>query len=1172
MNLRIDTLRKKIGLGFGLLTIVLAIAVFITIYLIQDINNISDFIRDQRYSSARAGLELSDGINESMADLRGWTILQRDSFKVDREETWENEIRPNINRLQEISEDWTNPENVERLAELAPLISRLEQLQNEVEALATTDLEQATNILDGELFALNEQIERVLEALVENHERLLQQDFATIDQEITLLNNIAWLLLAAGVLIGFVLAVIITNSITAPLSKAVEVAKNIGDGDLTTSVPVTGSGEMRKLGEALVNMRNSLKKTQEENQLYDWFTRGQNKLNNVTRGDQGIEELANKIIKFLTTYVVASIGALYLFNDDKEQLELIGKYAFSTAGEKNSFKFGEGLIGQAASNKQTITLTEIDENYIRIKSSITEAPPKNILAIPFIIDNKPLGVVEIGKFESFAQKEIEFLESSMEDVGISMYSAIARKKIQELLEETQLQSEELQQQQEELEQNNEELEEQAHSLKEQQEELRVANEELEEQTQVVEQKNHDLERARTEIELKAEQLEISSKYKSEFLANMSHELRTPLNSLLILAGDLKRNKNGNLSEDELENAEVIEKSGRDLLELINEILDLSKIESGKMELNVSEVNINELANDLSRNFKKQAEKKGLNLITNIHEKVPEAVYTDRQRLEQILKNLLSNALKFTANGEIKIDFTRNADEFISIAVTDTGIGIPQEKQDLIFEAFQQADGGTSRKYGGTGLGLSISRELAKLLSGKMTLESSEGKGATFTVTIPLTLKSDGNKTSEKTAKVTVKSNNITVRNTRFVDFPTIDDNREDISESDDTILIIEDDANFAKILGKQATERGFKFISAATGEDGLILANQYQPTAIILDLNLPGIDGHMVLRELKGNPDVRHIPVHIISAEEKSLDSIKSGAVQYLTKPVTEDQLQGAFGRIEDFINRKMKNLLVIEDNDTMRKSIVKLIGNGDVKCFEAGTAEEAFQQLEKNRIDCIVLDIGLPDISGFDLIQKLEEDYQEKLPPIIVYTGKELTKEEVDKLQQYAETIIVKGIKSEERLLDETALFLHRTVKNLPQNKQDIITSLYDKESVFRDKKVLLVDDDMRNVFALSKVLKEKGLEIDKAENGRVALKKLDEGVVDLVLMDIMMPEMDGYECMRQIRKQSKFRDLPIIALTAKAMKTDRQKCLDAGADDYITKPVDLERLLSLMRIWIKK
>ncbi|MFV8366472.1 response regulator [Flavobacterium sp. XS1P27] len=734
------------------------------------------------------------------------------------------------------------------------------------------------------------------------------------------------------------------------------------------------------------------------------------------------------------------------------------------------------------------------------------------------------------------------------------------------------QAEELQIQQEELRQLNEELEQQAQNLKQQQEELQMTNEELEEQTQSLEEKNKEVQASKNDIEKKTKQLEISSKYKSEFLANMSHELRTPLNSLLILSKDLSENRKKNLDDVQVESAEIIYKSGHDLLVLINEVLDLSKIEAGKMAINIEKVALKNFTDNLLRDFKHQAEQKGLKIVCKLAAGIPEFIHTDSQRLNQILKNLLSNAVKFTEKGSVTISIDPNTVTTLNISVTDTGIGISEDKQTAIFEAFQQAEGGTSRKYGGTGLGLSISRELAKLLEGEIKVKSNLDKGSTFSLIIPLEI----HPTQESINEIPIKPISYAPRSENdinYLDYPTIKDDRDTITTDDKIVLIIEDDQNFAAILLKQANKKGFKCLSASSGEDGLLLAVKYKPQAIILDMGLPGIKGKQVLHELKENPSVRHIPVHIISANDRSLEPIREGAVEYLMKPISKDGLEEAFIRIENFVNRKIKNLLIIEDSENSRKAMKVLIGNGDVKCYEAGTGKEALELFEHNHIDCIILDIGLPDMTGFELIHKLGEVKAHNLPPIIVYTGKELTKEENNLLHKYAESIIIKGIKSEERLLDETALFLHRTISNLPKSKQMMINNLHDKEAIFHSKKILLVDDDMRNVFALSKILQERGMEVIKSEDGKNALNKLDAHTdIDLVLMDIMMPEMDGYEAMKRIRSQIKFRNLPIIALTAKAMKDDKQKCIDAGANDYITKPIDVERLLSLMRVWLSK
>jgi CheY-like chemotaxis protein/GAF domain-containing protein len=961
-------------------------------------------------------------------------------------------------------------------------------------------------------------------------------------------------------------------SVNESFKEITENANKVASGDYTVSL--TPRSDKDTLGNALNKMTRSLRETTDANKKNNWLVVGQNQLNEKLIGNQSIEELANNAISFLCDYLKPNIGTFYHLNDNDKTLMLSGQYAFSSSKDTiEKISLNEGLIGQVAREQKQISLNNISDEQIRITSSVLNTKPKHLLITPILFQGKTVGIIEIGSISDFTETEKEFINISMNSIGISVNSAISRKQIQELLEETQVQTEELQTQQEELRQMNEELEEQTQNLKQQQEELQMTNEELEEQTQSLEEKNKEVEASKNNIEQKTKQLEISSKYKSEFLANMSHELRTPLNSLLILSKDLSENKKKNLDNIQVESAEIIYKSGHDLLVLINEVLDLSKIEAGKMSINIEQLSLKNFTEDLIRNFKHHSDQKGLKLTATLDTDLPEFIHTDSQRLSQILKNLISNAIKFTEKGSVSITINKYTKSTVIISIIDTGIGIQADKQMAIFEAFQQAEGGTSRKYGGTGLGLSISRELAKLLGAEIKLNSKINEGSTFSIIIPLEIHPEPETLITNTFEEPVLRKPRHENELKYLNYPSIEDDRNTITKDDKVVLIIEDDPIFASILLKQANTKGFKCLSASSGEDGLLFAAKYKPLAIILDMGLPGINGHEVLLELKTNPSVRHIPVHIISAKERSLNVIKEGAVEYLMKPISKKDLDEAFGKIEIFASRKIKNLLIIEDSENSRKAMRILIGNGDVKCLEAGTGKEALAIYEQHSIDCIILDIGLPDMSGFDLIQKLEHIKGHNIPPIIIYTGKELTKEENKELEKYAETIIIKGIKSEERLLDETALFLHRTVSNLPESKQAIINNLYDKESVFHSKKILLVDDDMRNVFALAKILQDRGMEIIKAENGKVALEMLDiHPDIDMVLMDIMMPEMDGYEAMKQIRSQAKFKRMPVIALTAKAMKDDKQKCIDAGANDYIAKPIDIDRMLSLMRVWLSK
>ncbi|WP_061247957.1 response regulator [Leptospira noguchii] len=958
------------------------------------------------------------------------------------------------------------------------------------------------------------------------------------------------------------------NKIRESFKEITDNANNVASGNYF--VDFVPKSEKDVLGNSLRMMTSSLRKKTQENEKHNWMANGQNFLNEKLRGDKTESLLAKDVITFLSNYLNANVGAIYLCDDSECSLSVFGKYGFiSEDRSSEKFALNEGLIGQVAAEQKKIFLTDVEEGSLRILSGILDTKPRQILIVPFVFEGKTQGVIELGKLDSFSSSEIEFIESSVQSIGISFNSARARRKIQELLEQTRIQSEELQAQQEELRQMNEELEEQTQVLRQQQEELKVSNEELEEQTHILEMKNKEVELAKNDIEQKTKQLELSGKYKSEFLANMSHELRTPLNSLLILSKDLAENKRKNLSEDQVESANIIYKSGHDLLILINDVLDLSKVESGKMSVNVERVALRKFAKELMSTFKLQATEKKLDLELIFDDDLPEIIRTDSQRLNQILKNLISNALKFTKRGKVQLEIKKQNKNQILFSVIDSGIGIPEEKHSAIFEAFQQADGSTSRKYGGTGLGLSISRELAKLLGGEIFLKSKVNQGSTFSLSLPI--ETNEIPISEKENEIV--PNLVDSIQNKFINYPTLQDDRNQIGENDKVLLVIEDDLKFASILIKQANEKGFKCISAATGEDGLILTRKYKPHAIILDLDLPGMKGQTVLNELKADQSVRHIPVHIVSANEYSIELIRGGAVECIRKPVHKKELDEAFNRIENFINRKMKNLLIIEDDLNSRKMMLKLIGNGDVKCFEADSGKEALRVYSENHFDCIVLDIGLPDMNGFDLIQEMEKIKKEQIPPIVIYTGKELTKEEDKELQKYSESIIIKGIKSEERLLDETALFLHRMIDSLPESKQNIINNLYDKDSILFQKKILLVDDDMRNVFALSKILSEKGMNVLKAEDGNSALELLSKNEdVDLVLMDIMMPEMDGYETMKKIREVSKYKNLTIIALTAKAMQDDRKKCIEAGANDYISKPVDVERLFSLMRVWLSK
>jgi CheY-like chemotaxis protein/signal transduction histidine kinase/HAMP domain-containing protein len=1011
------------------------------------------------------------------------------------------------------------------------------------------------------------------------------------------------------------------------LTDKSEIAEAVAAGDLERDPVPAGPDDI--LGQALSRMTVSLRVARRANDRSDWIKTGLNVLSSRISGETDDRSLASHVLGLLVPYLGAQIATLYLLDEEGRKLALRGSYAFSKRkGLGESVELGEGLVGQAALERTLISVTEIPEDYLRINSSFGDSLPRNIVALPFSRDGQVVGVLELGSFEEFSDDKTEFLELAAEQLAVAFDTIRKQDRVRELLERTQEQSSLLLEQQEELRASNEELEEQTlalraseERLKQQQEELQVLNEELEEknsyleeQKDLIQKKNTALEQVRRDIERKARELEVTSRYKSEFLANMSHELRTPLNSLLILSRNLRENGKGHLAPDEVEAAGIIYKNGNDLLELINDILDLSKIEAGKMSVNLEDVPLAEVSRNIESVFRHLAEQKGLTFRVEIEEGLPASLRTDPQRLEQILRNLVSNAVKFTGAGEVAIAVRRPDPEAdlsrsglppgaaLAFVVSDTGIGIPAQNHQDIFEAFQQVDGSTSRRYGGTGLGLSITRELARLLGGEIALSSESGAGSTFTLYLPLggppaSSQAEGqsggprgtvlsgrglfgngcagpdapagpSRGSGPGSDVAPAASDAPARGS-FP--PSIPDDRENIVESDKAILIVEDDPSFATILRGLCHDKGFKALAASTGEEGLELAGKFLPTAVILDIRLPGMDGWSVLESLKSDHRTRHIPVHVVSAQDTPRDALVMGAVGFLVKPVSAEDLNGAFERIESVVEKKVKDLLLVEDNADLRKTILGLVGDAGVNVTEAETGGQALQALRAGRYDCMILDIGLSDMTGFELLRTLAAEPGTAVPPVIVYTGKDLTKEEEKELRKYADSIIVKGARSEDRLLGEVTLFLHRMVSTLPQSKQRMIIDLHNRNTMLEGKRILVVDDDMRNLFAVSKVLEEKGLTVLKAEDGARALEILEsDEKVDLTLMDIMMPGMDGYEAMRRIRAQARFARLPIIALTAKAMKEDRQKCIEAGANDYLAKPVDVDKLLSMMRVWL--
>nr|MDJ0624545.1 response regulator [Desulfocapsaceae bacterium] len=1023
---------------------------------------------------------------------------------------------------------------------------------------------------------------------------------------------------------------LLARGFTRPILRNIDFAESISQGIYESHLVSTRKDELGDLDRSLNDMAVNLKEV-------DWLKSGKEQLDDNIRGELEPDQLARRCIRFLVKHFQCDLGALYLRSGNN--LDLRASYAFTDRkGNFNSFSLGEGMVGQAALESEMLVFSSVGEGEPPLNYGFGQHILPHYLAAPVQSDGEVTGVILLGSMQPFDDLQKKFLDQNIGNMAILFNSAKSRQQIAELLADSQQQQEqlkaankeletkakalqeseaEMQAQQEELRVTNEELEEQTRALKEskaelqsQQEELRVTNEELEERSRALEKqkneiwaKNSDLQEAQEIVERKVEELEIASKYKSEFLANMSHELRTPLNSILILSQLMSTNKDNNLTAKQVESAEAIHSSGSELLKLINEILDLSKVEAGKIDLVIEEISLQSITTDLQRMYKDVAENKGLNLEFIVRDELPETIITDSQRLHQILRNLLTNAFKFTEKGTVSLEIARPSAKYVqgtslpvetsfAFAVKDEGIGIPEDKQQVIFEAFQQADGSTSRNYGGTGLGLSISRELVKLLGGSIHLESVDGEGSTFTVILP-ERNAAGAEVSKKLKETPTfqrqpkkeqsedipankkQGGSAAVSNTSVIDkkneISEVKDDRKEVTPGSKSLLIIEDDNSFSTILRDFAHERGFQCIIAEDGETGLHFADYYRPSAIILDIGLPGIDGWTVMERLKENRELRHIPVHFMSAADSSMDALRMGAIGYLTKPVSMEKIDETFQKLEKMIAKPVSRLLLVEDNKEQRQSIKELIGGADVKTTAVATGAEAYAELEKGSYDCMILDLGLEDMSGFELLEKIRKNEDMASVPIIIYTGRELTTAENEKLQHYADSIIIKGVKSPERLLDESALFLHRVEADLPEEKREMLKLVHDREAVLEGSKILLVDDDMRNVFALSSVLEERGIDIVIARDGVECLEKLEvEENIDAILMDIMMPRMDGYETMREIRKNVKFKQLPIIALTAKAMKGDRSKCIDAGASDYLAKPVNPDKLLSMLRVWL--
>ncbi|MGH9575788.1 MAG: HAMP domain-containing protein [Terriglobales bacterium] len=1120
-------------------------------------------------------LELKNTINTMVDQLNAFAA---EASRVAREVGTEGKLGGQA-QVPGVAGTWKDlTDNVNVMA--ANLTEQVRGIVKVVTAVAGGDLKQRLTVnAKGEVAALADTINNMTDTLA-----IFADQVTTVAREVGVegrLGGQANVPGAAGTwkdLTGNVN--LLADNLTNQVRAIANVATAVTQGDLTRSIQVEARGEVAELKDNINTMIDNLRLTTERNTEQDWLKTNLARFTGMLQGQRDLVTVGKLLLSELAPLVNAHQGLIYqvaqVDGEETPSLKMLASYAnVPEGGYPARLSLGEGFVGQCAVEKRRILVSNVPEDTIPVGSSaLFQALPRNLVVFPVVFEGQIKAILGLASLNDFAPAHLAFLEQLTVSIGIVLNSIEATMQTEGLLKQSQQLAAELQTQQGELQQTNEQLAQKAQQLAEQNVE--------------VERKNQEIEQARRALEEKATELALTSKYKSEFLANMSHELRTPLNSILILGQQLGENPEGNLMPKQVEFARTIHGAGTDLLNLISDILDLSKIESGTVTVDAEEIHFNTLLEMMTRPFRHEAENRRLSFEVNLDPHLGRTIVTDSKRLQQVLKNLLSNAFKFTEQGGVRLNVSaaaggwnsdhpvlKGAAGVVAFDVSDTGIGIPAEKQRMIFEAFQQADAGTSRKYGGTGLGLAISRELANLLGGEIQLRSTAGAGSTFTLYLPQTYVGPTASGVTAEGKATLDGRTSVLHIARAADarVEQIPDDRDNLGPGDAVLLVVEDDPHYARILTDLSRDKGFKVLVAMRGADALALARQYKPTAVSLDVFLPDMLGWTVLSHLKQDPATRHIPVQIVTLDEDRQHGLARGAFAFVTKPTTTEGLEEAIARIRDYAVPRRKRLLVIEDNAAEQLSIAELLGHDDIDILTAETGAEALGRLRAEPFDCAVLDLRLPDMSGFEVLEQLRDDTDLSDLPVVVFTGKELSPEEDAQLHMLARSVVVKGVESPERLLDETALFLHRVVADLPSEKQQMLEQLHSSDDDLVGKQVLVVDDDVRNIFALSSVLERRGMTVLTAGTGREAIATLESmpGVA-IVLMDIMMPEMDGYETMQVIRQNPSLRRLPIIALTAKAMKGDREKCLEAGASDYLAKPVNTEQLLSALRMWLHR
>ena len=1145
-------LSRNVSLPLGVGVVSAVFFVSLILYLLSTIQWVEH--TDRVINNANEAVKLTVDLETGM---RGY-LLSGDEKFLEPYETARPRIKVALNTLLELTSD--NPVQTDRLR-------RLEALQGEWASYAQSmiDLQRSSGDYRGAVKAgrgkrLTDEIRKQFEDVIEMEQQLRASRNEDV-RRTTIWSIALYLLFVAG--------------ISALLAY-------IGRRDLLNL--------SQNYAANLAAQQSSANRLEQQ----AWLRNGQTELAEQVLGQLSLNVLGRNILQFCAQYLGSAVAAIYV-REEHGGLKRIASYGFSREQEEREHYIysDEGIVGQVAQRAQLIRLDKVPSDYFKVSSALGEGLPHSVLVVPTSDDERVNGVIELGFLRPLSDRDVELLELIAGNIGTSIEAARYRQRLQEVLAETQQLNEELQVQQEELKTANEELEEQSRILKEsqahletQQVELEQTNEQLAEQAQILadqrdamDQKNTELNLAQTQLEERAEELQRSSKYKSEFLANMSHELRTPLNSSLILAKLLAENPQDNLSAEQVKFAESIYSAGNDLLHLINDILDISKVEAGKLEMLPENTSVARLVDGLRGMFQPLATQKKLDFQVELQDGSPLMIYTDRQRLEQVIKNLLSNAVKFTESGTVSLTVTSMPDDGIAFVVRDSGIGIAADQQESIFEAFRQADGTTNRRYGGTGLGLSISRDLAALLGGSISVTSEPGKGSVFTLVLPQQYVEPGESPVAPVVPAPVAVSHKVAAPPALapliapVDIPRFNDDRSKAPFATRCILVVEDEPNFAHILYDLAHELGYQCLVAHGADEGYNLAREYIPDAILLDMRLPDHSGLTVLQRLKEHADTRHIPVHVISVEDRVEAAMHMGAIGYAVKPTTREELKDVFARLEAKLTQKVKRVLLVEDDDLQRDSIARLIGDEDIEITAVGYAQEALELLRTTIYDCMIIDLKLPDMLGNELLKRMSTEDICSFPPVIVYTGRNLTRDEEAELRKYSRSIIIKGARSPERLLDEVTLFLHKVESQLSHERQKMLKTARSRDKVFEGRKVLLVDDDVRNIFALTSALEQKGAVVVIGRNGREAIERLNEVEdIDLVLMDVMMPEMDGFEATIEIRKDPRWRKLPIIAVTAKAMKDDQERCLQAGSNDSLAKPIDLDRLFSLIRVWLPK